>query len=82
MDRKILAVVAVIGLVIGLVLGILIGVFLLPNLIGNTGLIESDYERITVFAGNTNGMILASIVTFSIINMAHIQAQKIPLQLV
>ena len=44
---------AVIGLVIGLGLGILISVFLLPNLIGNTGLLDSDYTRITVFSGST-----------------------------
>jgi hypothetical protein len=36
-----------------LALGILIGIFLLPNLLGNTGLLDSDSTRITVFSGST-----------------------------
>ena len=51
MNSKIIAGVSI-GLVIGLVLGILIGVFLLPNLLGNTGLLDTDYVRIKVFSGS------------------------------
>jgi len=52
MNSKIIAGISI-GLIVGLALGILISVFLLPNLIGDFGLDDSDYERIAVFSGST-----------------------------
>lgn len=51
-NPKIVAGVAI-GLIIGLALGIVISIFLLPNIIRNNGLFDSDYTRITVFSGST-----------------------------
>lgn len=50
-NRKIIAGASIV--VVGLALGILIGVFLLPNVIGNNGSLDSDYARIKVFSGSS-----------------------------
>lgn len=50
-NRKIIAGASIV--VVGLALGILTGVFLLPNVIGNNGSLDSDYAKIKVFSDSS-----------------------------